>query len=228
MTIAILVPTKGRPQQFRRMVESADKMAHGHINIEVGAIPNDVPYELPPLTKTTVIPTNFPDGLPTVHKWNALAEPLMRNPENKLFMLGADDIVFATPLFDKALIDCHNALENKIHVFALLDSRDPDGVPHPIVTREWIEFFGWAFPPIFVHWMLDTWTVEIAKSAGCFTHLKDYLVIHDKCNDKGNPDETHNGIRRSGWRERDAFVAKSCTDWLELQKKKLGEKCASL
>lgn len=208
MSIAILCPSKGRPQQFKRMIESADRMAEVKPNIyaaiskEEGDSYNEA-IEL--LGKVFLMP----DGLPTVHKWNVLAEEAMKNPANKLFMLAADDVIFSTPLWDRALLEAYNKLGNKIHVFSLLDSRDPEGTPHPIVTREYIEAMGYFVPPIFLHWFVDSWTVQMARSAGVFTHLKEYLLIHDKPSDRGKPDSTHTGIRSMGWHDRDKWVAQN-------------------
>jgi hypothetical protein len=130
-------------------------------------------------------------------------------------------MVFTTPCWDTALLDHYNALENKIHVYHLRDSRNPDGTPHPIVTREYIEAMGYFLPPIFLHWFIDSWTVDIAKSNGVFTHLKDYELQHIKPSDKGQGDETHNRIRNMGWRERDGWVAEKCKHYLALEKSRL-------
>lgn len=214
MTIALLCPTKERSGKFQRMCDSARKM--GDVKIYAAIQQDDIAmysgYDFLLATQ---------EWMPTCHKWNLLAESAMQNPNINLFMLAADDIIFATPLWDAAIKDHYNALENKIHVYALLDSRDENGTPHQIVTREFIEAMGWFCPPIFLHWMTDTWTTEIAKSAGVFTHLKDYLLIHDKSADKGTPDATHIGIREQGWHARDMWVAEHCQDWLEMQKIKL-------
>ena len=136
-------------------------------------------------------------------------------------MLASDDMIFDTPGWDKALLEHYDALENKIHVYHLQDSRDADGTPHPIVTREYIEAMGYAFPPIFLHWFLDTWTREIAKANNCFTHLKDYLLVHDKPSDKGQPDTTHSRIREWGWNQRDKYVNDTCQHFLALEKQRL-------
>lgn len=220
-SIVILVPTKSRPAQCKRMMDSAVATAD-NIYIAVALSEEDrdsYQWKNPRFIGNMILP----DGMPTVHKWNLLAEKVMNEgPKDiRIFMLGADDTVFATPMWDRALIDHYNALDNKIHVYALQDSRDKDGTPHIFVTREWIEAMGWAFPPIFLHWYLDSWTVEVAKSCGVFTHMKDYLLIHDKPSDKGEGDSTHTGIRAMGWRERDKWVAEHCRDWLYWQKVKL-------
>lgn len=160
--------------------------------------------------------------MPTVYMWNDLAmECFNRNPDVKLFMLASDDIIFATPGWDKALIDHYNALENKIHVYHLQDSRDVEGTPHPIVTREYINAMGYFMPPIFMHWFVDSWTVKIAKANNRFTHLKDYSLIHDKPSDKGAADETHNRIRRMGWHQRDTEVNRTCQHILEWETRRL-------
>jgi hypothetical protein len=150
-----------------------------------------------------------------------MSEAAMVGGENKLFMLGADDMIFETEGWDKALIDHYNALENKIHVFSLQDSRDIDGTPHIICTREYIEAMGYFLPPLFLHWYVDSWTAEIAKANGCFTHLRDYKLTHDKPSDQGKPDETHSRIRQFGWHERDKWVNDHCQHFLRHEKDRL-------
>lgn len=208
--IAIICPTRDRQKQFKRMVDSADKTSSADPFLFTGT--NGL---------NQYVSKNYAQDMPTVYMWNDLAKSAMENPDIKLFMLGADDMIFTTPGWDKALLDHYNALENKIHVYALKDSRDIDGTPHPIVTREYILAMGYFLPPIFLHWFVDTWTVQIAKANNCFTHFKDYELIHDKPSDKGNGDETHNRIRRMGWRERDGAVNYSCQHFLEHEKKRL-------
>lgn len=194
------------------MCESASKTAvhKDKIKIYSGSNGND-----------TYAKYQFPIDCPTVFMWNELAKEAMKDPANKLFMLCADDVIFSTPLWDEALIEHYNKLENKIHAYSLRDSRDNDGTPHPIVSREWIEAMGYFVVPIFMHWFVDTWTVETARANNCFTHLKDYLLVHDKPSDKGNGDETHNHIRCMGWRERDKQVNDSCQHYLAQEKQKL-------
>lgn len=226
MTIALLCPTRGRSAQCQRMIESAYRTTDTKVCIYLAETEGDKGYAIEQPSSDVLrrieigsIPT--PDGQPTGYKWNMLAEIALENPNNKLFMLAADDMVFTTPCWDKALIDHYNALENKIHVYALRDSRDENGTPHPIVTREYIEAMGYFLPPIFLHWFVDSWTVEIAKANNCFTHLKNYLLVHDKPSDKGQGDETHNRIRAMGWRERDKWVNEHCQHFLQQEKHRL-------
>lgn len=169
------------------------------------------------------VENQFPIDCPTVYMWNELAKEAMKNPDIKLFMLCADDVVFSTPGWDRALLDHYAALVNKIHVYSLQDSRDKDGTPHPIITREYIDALGYFMVPIFVHWFVDIWTICIAKYNNCFTHLRDFELQHIKPSDTGMADETHNRIRRNGWHARDAEVNKDCQYYLIAEMQKLGD-----
>ena len=209
--IALLCPTRARPQQFARMFRSARETSKLD-NVSVWSASNG---------DDSYVPMQFPIDTPTVHMWNSLAIEAMHKTDAKLFMLAADDIIFETAGWDNALLEHYAKLDNKIHVYALQDSRDADGVPHVIATREYIQAVGYFLPPIFMHWNCDTWTVEIAKANNCFTHLRDYKLTHDKPSDTGKPDETHNHIRRMGWRERDASVNETCQHFLQCEKNRL-------
>jgi hypothetical protein len=224
--IALLCPSKGRATLCNRMIQSAYRTTSEKIHVYVAVTDEEFSeyvseIKIPESDRFGVVMVTMPD-CPTVHRWNRLAELAMMQKGAQLFMLASDDIVFSTPCWSGALLEQY---DYEPHVYALRDSRDAHGVPHPIITREWIEKMGWAFPPIFAHWFVDSWTVEIAKANNCFTHLTDYLLEHVKPSDHGNPDSTHLDIRRRGFHDRDKFVNDHCQDVLEMYKRKL---CASL
>jgi len=214
--IAILCPTRGRPEQFNRMRQSIKDTTTSEVFLYAYSVENDYEWK----GANVIVGPDYP----TAHKWNVLAAAAIEYPETKLFILGADDMIFETPGWDKALIDHYNSLENKIHVYALQDSRDENGTPHVIVSREYIEALGYFVPPIFLHWFIDTWTVEIARDNNCFTHLREYSLRHDKPSDIGKPDETHSRIREWGWHSRDKYVNETMKHLLETETKRLKEK----
>lgn len=222
--IALLCPTRQRVDQCQRMIQSAYDTTTEKVQIFLAVSEEDFPeYQakltLPESNRVGVLIVTMPEST-TCYKWNRLSQ-LAFGQDNALYMLAADDMVFQTSGWDKALLDHYKALGVKQHVYALQDSRDPNGTPHPCVTREYIKTMNYFVPPIFSHWHLDSWTVEIAKANNVFTHMKDYTLLHDKPSDRGQTDETHNLIRSRGMREVDAYTANTCKDWLELQKNKL-------
>lgn len=208
--IALLCPSKGRPAKLKRMWESAKATSTQPLKLYLAIDAKEWPlYQ--DLIAANVQFFTMPDLMPTAHKWNLLADAAMLKKSNQIFFLAGDDMIFETEGWDTALET------NKIHIYALQDSRDEDGTPHPIMTREYIEAMGYFVPPIFMHWFIDTWTVAIAKSARCFTHLKQFKLTHDK-----DKDQTHIGIRGYGWRERDGYVNEKMQHLLEAEKTRLG------
>lgn len=215
--IAILVPTKGRPEQCKRMLQSVKATISSQVDVFLGLSTDDAKVYGEYVGADVI----FPEWMPTVHKWNMLARKAMEHMDINLFMLGSDDIMFETPMWDVALVRHYSRLKNKAHCYHLQDSRDHDGTPHIIVTREWIETMGYFLIPIFNHWHADTWTREIAKANCCFTHLRDYNLRHIKPSDEGKPDSTHTGIRSQGWAERDEHVNKTCKHFMEWETRRL-------
>lgn len=220
MSIALLCPTRGRPKELKRMIDSARATSEqGAVEFYI-YMANDVPPEEYELNGSDIKLCRGPDW-PTVQSWNSLAEYAMEDSKNNIFILAADDMVFTTPYWDRAILDHYGALANKIHIYSLQDSRDQLGTPHPIVTRQYIEAMGYFLPPIFLHWFIDSWTVQIGKYNDCFTHLKDYMLQHIKPWDDGNGDETHMRIRRMGWLNRDRYVNDKCQNYLDMEKTRL-------
>lgn len=217
--IVLITPTRNRPELCKRMIDSARATADGPIEIFLGIASEkgNYPQEYNHLLAQKVLV----EEMPTVAVSNMLAEEAMCNSDNKLFFMIGDDAVFETKGWDSALIKAYNKLDCKIHVFSLQDSRDKDGTPHPIATREYIEAMGYFMCPIFLHWYVDTWISVVAKSMNCFTKLDDYILKHEKAADSGAPDDTHIRIRRNGYRERDAFVNEKCQVLLDEEKRRL-------
>jgi len=215
--ICLICPTRGRPDKMKRMWESAKATAHDPANIRlILGLDKDeelLHYASAPASSTTYFMQDY--GI--VHGINCMAQYLMQDYHNTLFMIAPDDTIFTTPHWDKALNEHYNALENKAHVYCFRDSRDVDGTPHPILTREYINMMGYFFPPIFLHWFVDTWTSDIAKALGIFTHLTDYELVHDKPSDRGQLDETHYRPRARGWHDRDAYVNGTCQHFKQVE-----------
>lgn len=201
--IALLCPSKGRPDKLKRMWESAKATAMYPDKLELFIAINE---------EEKNIYTGYVDAQMLLCKdWsivlsnNLMAEMAMK--KHPLIMMIGDDTIFSTIGWDLALMEAYDKLDKKEHVFALLDSRDAEGTPHPIVTREWLDVVGYLACPIFLHWYVDSWLTDMAKHVNRFTHLKDYLLVHDKPSDTSGGDLTHTSIRDRGWNIRDKYVA---------------------
>lgn len=219
--ISLICPTRSRPDKLKRMWQSALKTAvypeklFLHMGIDQDEVPLYSAVGLKEQYKAYIM-----QDWGVVHSINMMSIEALKS-DARLFMIACDDTIFATPGWDEALINHYNALENKIHVYSMRDSRDPDGTPHPVLTREYITAMGYLYPPLFLHWYVDSWTAEIAKSCGVFTHLKDFELIHDKPSDYGQLDSTYKRVRNRGWNTRDGYVNEKCRHFLEEEKDRL-------
>jgi hypothetical protein len=221
--IALLCPSRGRPDKLKRMWQSALQTAHNpdRLFLHLGIHAEESASYMHALSTVSGSAKSYTvNDWSTVFSYNVLAIEAKKY-DAKLFMVLGDDTLFSTPHWDKAVLDHYNDLENKIQVYALRDSRDLEGTPHPIMTGAFMDAMGYLLPPIFLHWYVDSWVAEIAKANSCFTHLKDYMLIHEKPSDKGQGDETHTRIRLRGWQERDKFVDEKCRHFLAEEKTKL-------
>lgn len=226
--IAILCPTMGRPEICKTMIESIIKTAFDmnsiiiYLGITEGDETKQAYIDLVKEYKERKLQIGlyeFPDWtLPMCH--NKLSE-IAKDQELHYGM--GDDCLFVTPGWDKALIDAYEKLDNKIHVFSLLDNRDPKGMPASIITKAYIDAMGWRLPPYFMHWYCDTWTAEIAKACNILTHLKDYMLVHDKKSEQGIKDATYHRVRQRGGVDRDGWINQKCQHFLDVEKARLME-----
>lgn len=95
----------------------------------------------------------------------------------EIYIAGADD-TFAPRDWDQQLV---RRLEDTSKPAALLtgDGRRMDRLATcPIVTRGWVEKFGWLFPPEFRTMGPDSWISERASRDGCYIDALDLVFEH--------------------------------------------------
>lgn len=191
MNISILCPSRGRPEMARRMATSAIANCADVRGVEILFWLNeDDPRKNEYVSSPYCVHIVGKDG-PTSYAWNQLA----KRAAGDILMLMGDDTVFETPGWDNKLRDAATAGEwahPVARVFGFDDGRSPlgEGHPHPAMTREVYNRLGYLACPMFRHFYVDTWLVDLAKEAGIFHYIADMKVLHDKPWDRGAPDET--------------------------------------
>lgn len=198
MNISILCPSRGRPEMARRMAESAVVTASDTRGLEILFYLNeDDPlvneYKHGPYTVFIM----GKDG-PTSYAWNELA----KRAAGDILMLMGDDAVFETPGWDEKLRAASRKADlasNPIVVFSFDDGRSEIGTghPHPAITREVYNRLGYLACPMFRHFYVDTWLVDLAKEAGIFHYIADMKVSHQKPAEHGGADETKLRVSRT-------------------------------
>lgn len=152
--ISILLPTRKRPAQLRRMVESARSTAIGDIEI-IAYVDDDDPLTVATCDELAVKRHVAPRIGNITDCWNRI----IYLATGDIFMQGNDDIVFRTKgwnvivereieKFDDRIVMVHGSDEGQ-HF-------DRFGA-HPFVHRRWYDVLGYFTPPYFSSDYGDTW-----------------------------------------------------------------------
>lgn len=171
--IAVLIPTRNRPEGITRVVESARATAKDFRILFY--VDDDDKESVHEILKhpTSIVRYAVGPRIVLSNTWNVLANAaLTMYPEIDIVMQGNDDIVFETPGWDSQVIAAFAASPDKILMVHGSDksSHQPSSIgkfgPHPFVHRKWIETLGYFTPPYFSSDFGDTWVNEVANAIG--------------------------------------------------------------
>jgi Glycosyl transferase family 2 len=174
MTISLLVPTRGRPANIRRFVESARSTASASIEI-IFYIDDDDPE--PSVNAAREADTLIVLGPRIILSecWNQCAKQATGD------ILGhfGDDIIFRTERWD-VMIEAEFAKKaDKILFVHGRDGHHDAGFgTHGFIHRRWMETVGYFVPPLFSSDWNDAWLNEIANILGRRVSLQDLYTEH--------------------------------------------------
>lgn len=190
--ISLVCPTRGRPDRFAEMVESAHTTAASPNRVQVVAYLDDDDPELGayrntdhPLTVALLVG----DRCVLSDAWNRAAQIA----NGSVLMLAADDLRFRSNGWDHAVEDCAESFPDGI---ALMYGRDGHAdermATHPFVTSRWVDTVGRFTAPYFVADYVDLWLHDVAKRVGRAVYLPQLLIEHMHPSfGKGEWDRTH-------------------------------------
>lgn len=199
MIINLLCPTRGRPDKFKRMVDSAMNKASNPnlVFIYSGHYCNDASSHDPlPTHRNFPIRLGETSGKGAGPYWNQLAAEASyhRSGMLYLYMLIGDDCVFETQGWDDMIRAEAAKYPDGIFTIAPNDNRTNGGAPHFVVSNKWIETLGYFVNPAFQHFCVDTWTEYLARAVDRFIYMPDVIVSHQKAAEQ-HYDETADRIR---------------------------------
>lgn len=160
--ISLLCPSRGRPQNLRRMIESVRAVSTIMSEVVVYVDDDDTAYSDLALFSDICIFR----GPRICHSdyWNKCAE---RASGDYLMMVG-DDCVFKTPGWDQMVEQAFAVCPDKI-LMVHGDDCAPAGkwfATHPIISRRWVEICGRFTGPWFPGDFADQWIQDIANTLG--------------------------------------------------------------
>lgn len=167
--ISLLLPTRQRPNQLKRLVDSVNATATHPELIELVTYTDDDDPSYDALELdidwVRVRGSRHIDGLVNLSAmWNRCYEA----SSGDIVMHCGDDIVFRTPDWDAIVYEAFDAVPDKI-LFAF----GRDGIQdannfgtHGFIHRRWVEAVGFFVPPYFVSDYNDTFLNDVAKQIG--------------------------------------------------------------
>lgn len=171
--IAVLTPTRGRPENVRRMIASARDSAADPEQIEIWLyFDDDDPSRYGDYGAEVVVGPR--DGVGRA--WNQLA----RKTNAELLMMGNDDLVFHTVGWDRAAEEVLTLYPDGIFCAWFNDGspKAAERCAFPIVSSIWVDALGYFTPQCFNFLYHDTWIADVGRRVGRLHYMPDILVEH--------------------------------------------------
>jgi hypothetical protein len=190
--IALVLPTRKRPDQFTRMYRSALETAALPGAVSCSIYIDDDDLESLRQIESAVLPRLTVTVGPRIllsAAWNA-AQARASGP---IFMHCGDDIIFRTESWDAQVRAAFERFDDRILFVYARDGYQHEGFgTHGFLHQRWIDHVGYFVPPYFSSDYNDTWLNEVAQSVGRHWLLPDVLTEHMHfIAHKGEIDEVH-------------------------------------
>lgn len=174
--ISVLLPTRNRPANVRRLLSSAYETASTEVEFVV-YVDDDDPsrdetHDVLHRRGAIVI-----DGPRVVlsEMWNRCWE----RARFDVFMHCGDDIVFRTPDWDARVLDEFERWSDRIVLVHGRDGLQDDRLgTHSFLHRRWTDAVGYLVPPYFSSDYNDLWLTEVADALGRRRYLPDVYTEH--------------------------------------------------
>lgn len=184
--ISLLIPTRKRPENIKRLWDSLVKTTFDLDSIElVLAVDDDddsydgLGFDLHKYSRTVLS-----------QYWNHCFE----RAKGDICMHAGDDLVFKTTGWDLAVLEAFEEVPDKI-LFVHGDDGSPNGKTfgtHGFIHRNWVEAVGYFVPPYFSSDYNDTWLNSVAHQIGRYRYIDIYYEHMHPAWGKAKWDATHN------------------------------------
>lgn len=201
--ISVLVPSRGRPDQFARMLGSLRSTAVHNRSVQVIAyLDEDDPNVKSKFTYPQPVDCTYlvGDRCLLSEAWNRCYQ----SAKGEILMHAGDDITFNTPGWDVRVREEFAKLPDKIGlVFGDdLSTNFPDLATHGFLHRRWVDAIGYFLPPLFSSDWNDVWISEVAKKVGRLIPMADVVIEHHHYTfGKAERDQTHADREERGMRD---------------------------
>lgn len=204
--LLIVVPSRGRPQNIARMLDSVHATSRIRTHLHV-AVDEDDP-ELPRYEHVMRQAGGSGDQMETGPRKGLAAwtnEVAVRRASEYAFLASlGDDHVPRTPGWDRALVRAITDLGGTGMAYPWDGVRED--VPEAVVmSSDIVTALGWMCEPSLAHWYPDNVWADLGRGAGCLRHCRAIAVDHVNAVAQGKPDATARDNGRSLDADRAAY-----------------------
>lgn len=212
--ISLLVPSRGRPQMFRRLYESFMETVTYPQHVEMIAWIDDDDEEWPKYPYSYPFRDANRDELRERYRLHYLRgerrllsecwNECYAHARGEILMHCGDDLTFNTVGWDQRVREEFAKLPDRIGlVFGDdLSTNFPDLATHGFLHRRWIDAVGYFLPPLFSSDWNDVWISEVAKQIGRMVPMPDVIIEHHHYTfGKAERDKTHAEREERGARD---------------------------
>lgn len=191
--ISIIMPTRNRPVNLRRLFQSLIDTCDNVNNIEICLrIDNDDILTETATSEFSNLNIKITKGNRSVNNSNYWNDA-WRSSTGDILMMCGDDFIFRTQDWDKVIEDTFNESNDKImFVFGEDGIQHGNLGTHAFVHKNWCDVLGYFCIPIFNVYYYDTWNDELSKTIGRRVYLPNLYFEHaHHCVGKATYDENY-------------------------------------
>lgn len=178
--ISLCLPTRNRPDNLERMLYSATSNAESDLEAVCYMDEDDAKSfktvrDFDAFHRLRIVPITGP-RLTMSDYWNKCAD----HASGDILMLCADDLIFRTEGWDRAVESAFETVPNSI-VMIWADDGQPNAAEHathPFLHRRWVDTVGYMTPPYFVSDYADTWINDLAAGVDRRVYLPEVCIEH--------------------------------------------------
>jgi hypothetical protein len=208
--LAVIVPSRGRPQQLRQLVDAVHDTAEGDVEVWVGLDDDDAAR-----AEYTGRAVFMVGGRRSLSGWtNLIADAILDSPhEARFFASLGDDHRPRTPGWDRRLIAAIESLGGAPGIAYGKDLLQGARLPTAwVVSADLVRAVGWMMLPSCQHMYVDNAVLALGQAAGRILYCPDVVIEH--LHPAGGKATLDDSYRESGAPERYAADEAAYTEWV--------------
>lgn len=180
MIISLILPTRNRPNNIKRLFDSIIATADDLSTLEVSLRVDDDDSES--LIAAEAYKEKFnisPCILPRTKNFGELWNSAWKNATGDIFFMANDDLIFRTKSWDTEIKKEFDKVRDKILFVFGNDGLQRGGLgTHAFIHRNWTNVLGYFAAPCFNVFYHDTWNDAIARGLNRRIYRSDIFIEH--------------------------------------------------